>query len=228
MAISTVLHSFLSAENRSTAVDARIALGDPDPDDRAAIASIMNRWDDSKAVANLLFHPELLATEDRVKSLVRGLEQEEDAYLRLAAIVGVQDIDCQNLESADRTKLKTLLMSEIQEGSQVLAARASVSVLELLQPEDVEQLLDQLNKPDDLLRHNALVALVKVFGVKQALDLIYQAACSGAIDESSRTYSERCFAELSELCEGGLPISQALLMSSLGAPSLAYIPDYLD
>ncbi len=100
-AMSRELEAFLTTEDLDDLLRARQRLGRVSKRDSHAAVSVLERWADRQAVANVLFYPDLLPRTVRMRFLMKALEETEFPYYTLAAVVGLQ-----NLTDALETKLE--------------------------------------------------------------------------------------------------------------------------
>jgi hypothetical protein len=69
---------------------ARQRLGRVSRRDSQAALSVLEQWADHQAVANVLFHPDLLPRPLQMRYLMKALEETDMPYFKLAAVVGLQ------------------------------------------------------------------------------------------------------------------------------------------
>ena len=81
------LDRFLTATDLDASLAARGVLAPLDDDDRASIRAALTAGN-AQAIANLLFHPDLLPDELRLPTLLDALVKPPNPYFTLAAVVG--------------------------------------------------------------------------------------------------------------------------------------------
>lgn len=127
----------------------------------------------ARAIANILFNPELIAPELRADAVLRALaEHSAEPYLALAAVVGLQrggwDDDEQRGAVADA------LLALVAASRAELAERASLTAGRLIDGDRAARLATLLAHPDEPVRHNALAWLSRAHaaGEIDALELL--------------------------------------------------------
>ena len=170
----SAVRRFLEATDLDELASARAAIGDAevDVDDQLEIEAVVNDWDDTQAVANLLMYPQLLPAADRVSLLRRGLDDDR-TYLRLAATVGLGELDLAEFADETRHELVQSLLDLIVEDSGCVADRASFAVVWLLRPTDAPEVAECLGHPSKTVRHNlthGLLTVLDTAGLAALLD----------------------------------------------------------
>jgi hypothetical protein len=163
----------------------------------------------------------LMPEDIRLDMLFHGLNQPLDSYAVLASIVGLQDAEP---DEAARATIVQRLIEIIQNGPQVTAARASVLLSELAGNSDVERIAPLLDHPDDSIRHNVLVALIKAAGLQNVSAALAQAS----ISPDARAYAEAKLAGWERFYQNGELNYGQWYLSDLSAPLLTYIPNLKD
>lgn len=186
------------------------------PQDEASITAVLAAWTDVQAVANVLMYPTLMPAESRRDWLMRGLSA-DDAYLRLAAAVGVGQLPASQWSEDDVEMLVPALMRLVQRDSDVSASRAALSLGPLVRQADAPELAALLAHPDTGVRRNLESALFRSVG-PQGLAAILDA---GFLDEAS-TVSARQALEHDGIDLDEVPDDMTRM------PVLAYIPNYSD
>jgi hypothetical protein len=157
------LEEFLAADDLDDALHARGRIGALGAEDVAVVRSVLQRWEDSQAVSNLLMHPSLIPSDLLAASLFRGLAERRVAYLVLAAVVGFQSIDPAGMTAEGRRRITEALLALIRQTKGILAERASVSIQGFLGEEDAPQVFDLWAHPDDTVWHNLRAWLYRTF-----------------------------------------------------------------
>lgn len=129
--------------------------------DVEAIRAVLERWDDTQALANLLMYPKLVPVDLRAASLLRGLRDGERPYLALAAAVGLARLDAGWVSQAERTALRDQLLAAVAAGPDLVAVRAAIALAGFIDAADLPRVLPCLGHPDDRVCHNLLVALAE-------------------------------------------------------------------
>jgi hypothetical protein len=124
----TSLEAFLKAEDLDVLLRARGDIGSLTPEESARVVSVIQAWDDRQAVANLLFHPDVMPVSIRFEALDRALRSHDIPYFVLAATVGLQAVGLADVPSDKRTTWIQTLLGLVQSTSEVLAGRASVTL----------------------------------------------------------------------------------------------------
>lgn len=155
---------------RSSDLDELLALsqevGDValDPDSEAEIVAVLDEWTDLQAVSNLLMHPRLIPADQRNAQVQRGLDDVENPYVRLAAVVGVGELDLGRITDIERQRFVTALLDLIASDGTVCADRASFSLVWVMRQPDAPEVLTCLAHPSPRVRHNLLQGLLEKLG----------------------------------------------------------------
>ena len=120
------LEDFLSATDLDDLMRAFSAIETLTDDEAARVEQILCDWRDHQAIANLLFHPQLIAEATRVQVLDRALGSDEVPYFQLAATVGLQGFGGERLPAERRSPWIAALAAFLDSSATVLAERASV------------------------------------------------------------------------------------------------------
>lgn len=220
MTLSSV-HAFLRAGELDSVAQLRTEVDDAvradagsKPD--AVIREVIKTWTDRQAVANLLMHAGLIPADLRVSSLVRGLGEESDSYLQLAAAVGVGEAGA--ISSADRTALVEGLLDLISSEAGPGAVRAAAEIGGLLDPTQAPDVVVLLRHPERAVRHNLTVALARIIGDRSLSDLLSDRAALTAEDAVDATQSL-----ISDGIDIDCPASDLRMLAAL-----PYLPDLQD
>ena len=124
----------------------------PAPDATGRATAVVEAWSDPQAVANLLMYPAVLPADHRVRALLRGLRS--DGYLRLAAAVGVGDLDAGDLPDGVRRELLDALLDVVASDAGPAGVRAAAELGPLVHADELELLDDLAAHPVEAVRHN--------------------------------------------------------------------------
>lgn len=153
--------AFLSAADLDELALARDRLQDHDI---PRLIGAVEAWTDEQAVANVLMYPSTLPIDTAVPALLRGLAENSAGYLRLAAAVGVGDLDPALLDDRQRHALMDALLDLVATDDGPAAARATVSVAEVVRVTDAAELVALLVHPVPLVRRNLEIVLLELLG----------------------------------------------------------------
>lgn len=172
--IVTPLETFLKAEDLDAVLRARQNISSVTPQESALIASVIDRWSDKQAVANLLFHADLIPASLRFEAFDRGLNSSDVPYFALAATVGLQDIPFSEVPENKRASWTQLLLALVQSKSKALAGRASVTLSSWSQSPVGADILPRLVSlypvPDEGACRNIVAAVLATCGELPADD----------------------------------------------------------
>jgi hypothetical protein len=222
------LDAFVAAGELDHLATLRDEITTIDRQEAAELSGILHAWSDPQAIANLLLYPELIPAADRLPSLLRGLAADAHDYVALAATVGVQRIDEDEIPSELRGQISAQLVRLIEQGAGPIPSRAALSMASFAHDVDAGILLHLLDSPDPAVRHNLLLALLGSLGYDQVL------AQADAEVGAGRLSAATAQALRASLLEAGLdpangPVDDELVLESpLGLPLLSYIPNYPD
>lgn len=121
---------------------AKNKLGDLEEEDIVLIKAVLKQWKNKQEVSNLLFYPSVIPEDIRITVLLKGLDDNENPYNILAATVGLQEIDPEQLLNDEITHIRSRLLNIIETNNTVLADRASVSILPFLNRQELIVFLD--------------------------------------------------------------------------------------
>src|SRR5215216_6035392 len=90
--------------------------------DSEAALSVLEEWTDQQAVAKVLLYPDLLPQPHRLRFLLKALGEMDFPYYTLAAIVGLQSIEQEEIEreSGAREEIKERLFALIDHADEVM------------------------------------------------------------------------------------------------------------
>jgi hypothetical protein len=185
-------------------------------DDQLEVTAVLVRWSDVQAVANLLMYPVLIPAQSRTDWLVRGLSAEQ-AYLRLAAAVGVGQLPASQWTEDDVDMLVPSLLHLVGTDTDVTASRAALSLGPLVRPMDAPEMVALLVHRDRGVRRNLEAGLFRVVGCDGLTALLD----GGFMDD------ETARGALEVLAEDGIDLSVPAEKQPR-QPMLAYIPNYSD
>ena len=182
----TTLEAFLQADELDELSQLANDLPPLDTADRAVVAELLEKWDTPQAIANLLMHPYLIPEEIRKDTLLRGLN-ESMTYNTLAAVIGLQKAT-DGWSESERAALVERLVVITFSARSLIANRASFTMLNYIHPEEADKLLFFLGAPEDVVRHNALLGLVRIFGVDETRAQIKAANGDARFTEHGNEY----------------------------------------
>jgi hypothetical protein len=136
----------------------------PDPESEAEIRAVLDDWADEQAISNLLMHPQLIPEDQRNADVQRGLDDVENPYVRLAAVIGIGELDLSQITDIERQRFVTTLLDLIASDGTVCADRASFSLVWVMRQPDAPEVLDCLAHPSPRVRHNILQGLLEMLG----------------------------------------------------------------
>jgi hypothetical protein len=216
----SLLHRFLAAADLDdlAAIREELLGAELDTDDRLEVTAVLHDWDDIQAVANLLMHPQLIPADERAPSVQRGLGDVEHSYLRLAACVGVGELDLAELDDDTRHRLVQTLLDAVATDAGTIAERASFSVIWLLRPTDAPEVVECLTHPSSRVRHNLAQGL---------LGLLDSSGLGALISEPGFVPAELQARALQQLESDGIDLSTPA-EGQRKPLVLAYVPNYVD
>jgi hypothetical protein len=164
--VSSPLRAFLSATDLDELLARRQQLGDAtlDAADHGEVLTALLEWTDLQAVSNLLMYPQVIPAAQRNAEVQRGLDDVENPYARLAAVVGIGELDLSRITDIERHRFVHTLLDLIANDGTVCAERASFSIVWLMRQPDTPDILETLNHPSPRVRHNVLQGLLELLG----------------------------------------------------------------
>jgi len=207
---ATDLDDLMRAHGELTAIPAA-------PAHEEVVLGVLQEWRDIQAVSNLLFHPQIIPAARRWSFLLKALEQREAPYLILASVVGLPSAEFADLSTEDQSRVLDLLFEVLALDRGVLASRASVKVGSLVDEKHEEKLVALLDHPNDTVRQNILVCLVRLFGLDRAERMLSESETSSRHKTELATLIQR---DRDREAEGSFPL--------LAGPLYSYIPNLAD
>lgn len=189
-------------------------LGDEETASQAAadIATFIAAGEDELGISNLLLHPRLLPADRRASELLEALSGPETSYRTLMACVGISAI-ADDLDEDARAAAIGLLGRLCATGGSVTARRASASLFELLRTRDAPVVASLLGVADDVVRHNVIVAFLRISDPPRLADELRRLGDSHHELETLESL-------------GPDPDPMDILLSPLGVPSLVRLPSF--
>ena len=192
---------------------------DQTSDERARVAAAL-AGDDAQAVVNLLMHPDMLAPGARFDALAAALD-DDAAYASLAAVVGLQDLDPSTLIEHQAAWVAQRLLGLCQHANRVIAERASVTLLTFADLAHLEALAALLESEHEVVRHNAVVAILELLGPSWTAQLLRRVVHDGSPSEATAELVRSTLVALDEVDADGS-------VSTLDVPLLSFIPNFVD
>ncbi len=161
---------FLAATTIAEASTTHDALLPADAETLGEVQYVLDAWEDTQAVANVLMHPDLIAGPLRVPTLVRGLEDE--GYLQVAAAVGASRLPAP-VADEDRVALVDALLDLVAGQGGLAAVHAAEALDGLARDDDAVEIVVLLGHPDDDVRHRLqrlMIGLLGADGLDRLLD----------------------------------------------------------
>jgi hypothetical protein len=215
--MSEKIKNFLKVMDLDDLQSAKNKLGDLEEEDIVLIRAVLKQWKNKQEVSNLLFYPSVIPEDIRISVLLKGLDDNENPYNILAATVGLQEIDPEQLLNDEITHIRSRLLNIIETNNTVLADRASVSILPFLNRQDVDRVFRLLSHPSVITRHNILSWLFETTFPKSKEEFIEIAAAHDISSEALSQVSKVLKIKEQRIAKG--------LPDVLNFPIYAYIPN---
>lgn len=219
----TPLESFLKAGDLDELLHLRGDISRLTPEESSRIASIIHDWTDRQAIANLLFHPDLIPADVRFEALDRALRSNEVPYFVLAASVGLQQVSPDDVPADKRIVWVQTLLRLVRSQSPVLAGRASVTLYEWMRgikgPDVMPELVSSHPVADEGACRNIAAAVLARYGELSPADFDRRLT-EWRVSDAARTALRRAH---DEYCH--LKTHDAFRARLLTMPALAYIPN---
>jgi hypothetical protein len=183
---------------------ARMTLGAVSAKDSEAALAVLDEWTDQQAVANVLFYPDMLPRQQGARFLLKALNETDFPYYTLAAIVGLQSVEQDELgqQPGTREEIKDRLFAlidradevmrgwETDEGvrtlDEVIGDRASALLPTFAERADARRLAAWLGHAAECVRNNAYYTLVELVGDEEARRVADEALASGKVSTLSQ------------------------------------------
>ena len=193
------------AADLDTAQDARV---------RAVLVSGTPR----QARFNLLMHPQLIPTDVRLAALRAAVRQSDDPYMRIAAIVGLQD-EALRVPETEWPAVRDELLDATRDPRGVIRNRATVTLTGRLQADDVPAVVARIREGglEGSELDNLVATFVKLGADDAVLEVLPIVLEHGAQVEATRAWLEAWQAAGQRPAEPAPPW--------FGMPALGYIPN---
>ncbi len=150
------IRKFLQIKDLEVLDDVYKKLGKLAQEDIAYVNKILSQWDDQQALANLLFYPDLITVNLREEVILRALTDENMPYVMLAAVVGLETLGAKGLSADWKETMVDRLVELIRSNSDVISARASVTIWEYLDDNNYAKFLHLYPVKDKLVDKNIM------------------------------------------------------------------------
>ena len=225
-AVRVTLEAFLKAGDLDDLLRVRRGLSSLTPEETLRVRSVIHQWSDRQAVANLLFHPDLIPDSLRLEALDRALHSNDVAYFVLAATVGLQQLEPAAITVDRRDRWLVRLLTLIQSESETLANRASLILYswtqELSDPDILPELLSIYPVADQGACRNIVAALLSRCGELPAHEFDARLR-EWRVSESPSALLRRAYGEHRQLT-----MHDAYRAKLMTMPSFAYIPNLVE
>ena len=168
-------------------------------------------------MSNLLFHPVVIPSAIRIEVILKALTDHQNPNIVLAAIVGLQDIDIQQISEEERDCIVMSLLEIMKNNETILADRASVSILPLLSKREMEKVFRLMSHPSVTTCHNLLGWLYREVANENLTEFMKMAE-QAKIPPETREKVAQILDEDEKMKTRGLP-------SLLGSHLYSYIPN---
>jgi len=216
------LNEFLRATDLDELLSLRQKLGDVDETDQEIIAGLLIDWADTQAVANLLMYPRLIPRGQVLRHLLSAF-RDDNSYLALAAIVGIQPLGDGFFTAGHQEQLVDILIEKLSAPEFDIVQRASVTLVGFIKADDMAKLALFFNHDDESVRHNVVVAHVNALGLPATVEVLREVLANRPLADASRQFLETRLAEAIEVAADSDP--ERKWRSNLVAPLLGYIPN---
>jgi hypothetical protein len=175
---SDSLARFLEADDLDDLQKIRSELPELDQNDASVVRDVIQAWREPQAIANLLFNPGVIPPDIRVATVLRGLNEYDRRYLKLAAVVGLQSIQPSAIAPSDVAIIRDRLLQIIEVEHSIISSRASVSIETWLDSSTAPAVCRLLNHSNETVRNNLLawlithVDVVKLTPLLESSDLV--------------------------------------------------------
>ena len=214
--MSRELQLFLAATDLDDVSRARTNLGTPSERDQAALQAVIRNWDDEQAVANVLFHAGLIPQPQRAQVVLQALNERKHRYYVLAAVVAAPAA-VDGVGSEMRITIRDRLLALLGTGNKVIAERTTLALFDILQPEEAAIVVNLLDHPTELVRHNLLAWLMFHFDPEMS-DRWAQLLENSSLRSASKVRIRQTVAQ-------HLVNKRAGTLTNVAAPLLTYIPN---
>jgi hypothetical protein len=159
----TPLETFLKIDELDDLREAREHVSSITLDEEQHIEGVIRDWADAQAVANLLFHPDLIPARVRLEAIDRGLHCYDAPYFALAATIGLGRVNSETVPEGLRQNWIETLLAMVRSRLHTFAVTA-VNVLSRWAPADALKLLALFPVPDSGASNNILAFALARFG----------------------------------------------------------------
>ena len=162
------LDALLRAQDLDVLGEVRHQLHSLTESETARLRRVITAWKDRQAIANLLFHPEVIPEDLRFGTLARALRSTDVPYFQLAATVAMQGMPQTSVPEEHRQLFADSLVGFLGSRTKVLASRASVTLFGWSQEQASDDLLIRMLAAvpveNDTVSHNVFAAVLARHG----------------------------------------------------------------
>jgi hypothetical protein len=170
LSMSSELRSFLAEEELDDVLTLRDNVKSLTPEDTSVVRKILEDWEVTQAVSNLLNYSDLIPERVRLAALERGLAESREEYYTVSAIVGLGNIKADTLSPEERHRIATTLRTIICNTKNCRATLASVALHEFSVTGDAPKVIGLMVHENETVRHNLRAWLFDSFGDKSVAE----------------------------------------------------------
>ncbi|MEE3719371.1 hypothetical protein V2H45_21755 [Tumidithrix elongata RA019] len=229
--MNEALKTFLETRDLDDLLEGRANISELDRENETEILRILKEWTNIQAIANLLMYPNLIPETNRIDYVLKGLRETNFNYLVLASVVGMGELNVESLSPQLITEVINQLIVIAKSDRGLIAERASVFLATRLWhfgANYASQIIELLDRPSDVVRHNTLVALIPLVGLENIRRFINNAVQKGLLSTVAQSYTEQRLATISGFSQNNQVDISKFDLDMLGVPLLSYIPNLSD
>ncbi len=222
------LKTFLETRDLDNLREAKSHVLEINQDHQAEITGVLREWEDIQAIANLLMYPDLIPETERIDYVLAGLRETNFTYLALASVVGLGQLNIEEIPAQLITELIEQLIKLTKSDAGVIAERSSVFLAERLWhfgDTYTSQIIELLDHPSKVVQHNTLVALIPLVGLENIRRIIENAVQQGQLSVNGQLAAEQKLSEIAGFSKDSTIDDSQFDVDLLSAPLLAYIPN---
>jgi len=225
------IKTFLETRDLDDLLESRANISELDREDEAEILKILKEWTNIQTIANLLMYPNLIPESERINYVLKALQEANHKYLILASVVGINELDIESLTPILSTEIINQIIVIAKIEMDIIAERASIFLATRLWhfgDSYKSQIVQLLDHSSDVVKHNILVALIPLVGLKNIRPFLKRSVGHGLLTEAGQLFAEQKISRISGFSKDNIVDMKQLNLGILSIPLLAYIPNLDD
>jgi hypothetical protein len=222
---------FLGTCDLDDLLEIRSNISELDREDEAEMIRILKEWKNIQAISNLLMYPNLIPKSERIGYVLKALQENNYKYLVLSSVVGINELDIESLSPILSKEIINQIIVIAKTEMGIIAERASIFLASRLWhfgDSYKSQIVQLLDHSSDVVKHNILVALIPLVGLKNIRHFLKRSVHHGLLTEAGQLFTEQKISKISGFSKDNIVDMEQLNLGILSIPLLSYIPNLDD